>query len=242
MLAGMERVDTISNNLANAATPAFKKSKAALTSFSDMVARAQAEQAEAATSEETPSVGVMGMGTRVDSTWLVFDQGPLRFTDNSLNAAINGAGFFVVSTPDGERYTRDGRFSMDADGWLVTSDGYQVLGEQGPINVAGLDASIGLSGEVAIGTRIQDRLRIVDFPTTGDLVREGRNLYASENAVAPFAVQADLSPGFSEESNVNVVAEMAELISATRYYEANQKVIQAQDDALGKAVNEVGKV
>jgi flagellar basal-body rod protein FlgG len=169
-------------------------------------------------------------------------QGPLRFTDSGINAAINGAGFFVVDTPVGERYTRDGRFGVDGEGYLVNPEGYRVLGENGPIVIAGSNASIGVDGVITSADIPLDRLRVVDFADPSQLSKEGGNLYSTGDAGMPQAITADLSPAYVEDSNVNVVAEMAELISATRYYEANQKVIQAEDDTLAKAVTEVGRV
>lgn len=240
MLSGQEQVDTISHNLANAATPAFKKTKVTQCGFSQMIARIQAQQHTSI--QRTSLLGTMGMGTRVDNTWMVAGQGSLRFTDDRLQAAINGPGFYVVATSAGERYTRDGRFRVNNEGWLVTPDGNKVLGEQGPIQVAGIDAALGGSGEVMANGRQIDRLRIVDFPEVGQLMREGSNSYSQGAAGTPFAISGDLSPGFIEEANVNAVSEMVDLIAATRYYEANQKTIQAEDDTLSKAVNEVGRV
>lgn len=241
MLAGIERVDTISNNIANAATPAYKKTKAVITSFSELVARVQTEQDNAAM-QGNPPIGAMGLGAKVDSTRLILEQGPLRFTDNPLNVAINGPGFFVLDTPTGERYTRDGNFMVDGDGWLVTADGNRVLTENGPVQVAGPNVSINSNGAIIDGDRVAGNLRVVDFANATGLVKEGRNLFAAGSAGTPIAVATELAPGSLEESNVSAVAEMAELIAATRFYEANQKVIQAEDDALGKAVTEVGKV
>lgn len=242
MLAGIERVDTISDNLANAATPAFKKTRVGMRSFGRALARAQ-EGEQGGLPPRMATIGGLGLGTAVDATWAVFEQGSHRFTGSSLHAAIEGPGFFVVETPWGERYTRDGRFQLDDEGWLVTPDGYHLLGEGGPIRVTGNDAAIGGGGEVMSAGRVVDRLRLVSFADPGLLAREGSNLYRPEGASgAPAATSVGVATGYVEESNVNVMAEMAGLIAATRLYEANQKVILAQDDALGKAVNELGRV
>lgn len=240
MLAGIERVDTISHNLANAATPAFKAASVGTRSFGRALARFE-EQERGAPGRRL--VGGLGLGTGVDVTWAVFEPGLHRYTGSSLHAAVDGPGFFVVAAPDGERYTRDGRFQLDAEGWLVTPGGHRVLCEEGPIRVTGGEATIGEGGEVISAGQVVGRLRLVDFANPGLLAREGSGLYrAGEASGVPEARPVSLAPGCIEESNVNVMAEMVELIAATRFYEANQKVITAHDDALGKAVNELGRV
>jgi flagellar basal-body rod protein FlgF len=240
MIAEMGRVDTISNNMANAATPGFKRARATNGCFYLDLARAQSE-IESDT-ERRALLGHIGVRTQLAGTWLVPEQGALRFTDSSLHAAINGPGFFVVETPSGVGYTRDGRFSVDSAGWLVTAQRYRVLSEHGPIRLNDPDAAIGPNGEVTANGRLQGTLRIVDFAHPNALHRAGHSLFAQGDAGEPQTVTPNLSPQHVEESNVNVVAEMVELIVATRSYEANQKVIQAFDDALSKAVNEVGRV
>jgi flagellar basal-body rod protein FlgF len=240
MIAEMARVDVISNNMANVATPGFKRAGTNQGVFYLELVRARSQQEGGAVRPDSPHR--IGARTQLAGTWVVQEQGALRFTDNSLHAAINGPGYFVAATPSGERYTRDGRFHVDQDGWLVTAQGHRVLGEQGPIRLSGTDAAIGAAGAVTSNGELIGVLRIVDFAQPGALQRVGDNLFAVGAAGEPQAVAAVLSPRHIEESNVNAVAEMVELIAATRRYEANQKVIQAHDDTLSKAVNEVGRV
>ncbi|MGI6610631.1 MAG: flagellar hook-basal body protein [Limnochordia bacterium] len=241
MLGSMERVDILSHNLANVNTPAFKKVGSTSRSFSEIIARCERRPHDGRT--VSTLIGNVGVGIQVDSTYFLLNEGPLRETGSQLQAAIRGSGFFVVETPDGLGYTRDGRFLVDSEGWLVTLDGHRVLGENGPLAVSTDDAMITDAGELLCDGQPVGRLRCVDFAHPEGLVLQGGSLYRAGTASGPPLMrECHLAVGFLEESNVNVVSEMVELISATRLYEANQRVILAYDDCLGKAVGEVGKV
>jgi flagellar basal-body rod protein FlgG len=190
----------------------------------------------------------------IDEIGTAHDQCSFIQTENPLNVAIEGSGFFAVETPAGVRYTRDGTFSLNAAGQLVTMNGYLVLGQNGPIqidfensNIAriNIDSTGGISAVADDGVEIVDfdQLQIVSFADERQLVKQGKNLYSAENVAGgtlPFI--GTVAQGYLEQSNTNAISEMVNLIATYRAYEVNAKAVQTQDEMLGKAVNEVGKV
>lgn len=240
MRAEAERVAIISNNLANSATTGFKRARGVTASFGDTLQLFWGN---------TPA-GVVIMGgarpaslTNMQQAWVSMEQGPSHYTGDDLNVDIDGPGFFTLETPNGERYTRDGRFRVDAEGWLVSTEGYRVLGSQGPVQTGGGIVSIDRQGNVVADGKLVGSISVVGFANPNQLQQEQGGLYrASAASGLPETLDTLLSPGFVEESNVNVMMEMADLIAATRVYEMNQKAIWAQDEMLGKAVNDVGRV
>jgi flagellar basal-body rod protein FlgG len=172
-----------------------------------------------------------------------FSQGPIRETGNSLDIALEGQGFFVVQTPDGVAYTRQGTLSINADGMLVTQAGLLVQGERGPLNVSGGPVDIDTSGEVSVDGVSQGRLRLVDFASPYALQKMGDTLF---RAATP-EVQ-ELPPNglvvrqrAVEASNSEPIQLLSATIVASRAYEAYQKVIQAFDETAGRAVNDLAR-
>jgi len=244
MVAESIRTDTIANNLANVNTTGYKKDVAVNNSFAEMLIYRIND------GERTPAIGNLGLGTIVDEIGVIYDQGVFNQTDNPLNAAIEGKGFFSVQTQNGIRYTRNGTFSLNSQGQLVTMEGNIVLGRNGPIQID-LESSslsrivIDSAGKISRAgggiTEELGELAMVSFADEQGLLKEGHNLYSAGNAIAePFTGR--VTQGYLEQSNTNVVSEMVHLISAYRAYEINSKAIQSQDELLGKAINEVGKV
>ncbi|MEW6397751.1 MAG: flagellar hook-basal body protein [Bacillota bacterium] len=235
MAAGLDQLDAIADNAANAQTPGFKGRVPVVTGFRSLILSRVRDGPVA-------EVGPLSTGAGVEALVTDFGTGPLRPVEDPLAVAISGPGFFVVQAPGGEAYTRNGMFRLDSQGRLVTGTGHLVLGEQGPIE-AGPDASILATGEVVSGGRVVDRLRVVDFARRDALQRIGDGLFAAgPQAGLPRAVEAALTPGFVESANVNPVTEMVRLIAVLRAYEACQKALRVQDDTLGQAVREVGRV
>lgn len=180
----------------------------------------------------------------VDRIVTDFSQGDLVPSGNPLDTAIEGTGFFVIETPEGIRYTRSGNFTLDEDGFITTHEGYRVLGNNGPVQIAGNELFIGDDGTVTVDNNFIDVLRVVDFPQPYRLNKLGENLYEAEpgteidKTVDSFA----LRQGFIETANVETVEEMVKMIQTFRDFEANQKSIQMQDTTLDRAVNDVGRV
>jgi flagellar basal-body rod protein FlgG len=238
-------IDVISNNLANVNTSGFKKSK---INFSDLVYTNMRQPGTPnAQGAEIPTGTEIGHGVKINSTQKLFTQGNIVNTNNDLDMAVEGEGFFRVQRPDGSfAYTKDGSFKLDSNGQVVTSDGYQ-LSPQLNIPPDAKEITITADGSVSItnsADQIQTvgQLELYNFSNTAGLSSEGRNLYsetaASGMATAGTAGQEGFGTvlqGFLEMSNVKVVEEMVNMIAAQRAYETNSKSIQASDEMLQTA-------
>lgn len=244
-------IDTISNNLANVNTTGYKKIRPEFQDlFYTSLQRPAAEQGGQAPA--TPLGLLVGHGVRSSGSQSLMDQGNLQKTDNALDVALMGRGFFVVSQDLGglnRFYTRDGSFKQDADGDIVTSDGYYVLSENGDvINIPGgaQEISIDRDGLISYtmpgGDQVINagRLGVVQFANPVGLAREGHNLYqvtaASGNPQVGIA-DSTIEQYHLESANVQVVDEIIDLITAQRAYELNSKAVQAADEMLGIANN-----
>lgn len=242
-----KKMDVISNNLANAGTTAFKKDTVIFEAFPDILTR----RINDAGSNLNPSgrAGTMELGSDVGEVFTYYRQGHLVKTDNRLDLAIKDSdgAFFTVGVPDEdgnirELYTRDGAFTLDPNGRLVTKDGYEVMGEYGPIFLNSDNIIIEEDGTIIEDGEIIDRLLIRNFYDTSTLRKIGSNLVESTEDADEGYFTGSIVQGFLEQSNVNIIKEMVDMITVMRSYEASQKVLQAQDGTLEKAVNEVGMV
>lgn len=188
-------------------------------------------------------LGHLSYGIHSSEIMIDFEQGQLNSTGNSFDLALRGKGFFCIDTPEGERYTRNGSFAKDAEGWLVTKEGYRVIGEGGYIMIDGSDMTVNEKGEVFSGAQLVDKLKLVDFDDYKVLRKEGNGLIKiAEGVEAEPAITAGMiQQGFLEGSNVNSVKEMVEMLTMMRTYEANQKMIKIHDELIGKAVNEIAR-
>lgn len=230
-----ERQETIANNLANVDTVGYKRD--------DMIARTFGEHLVYAVGNgENQYIGNAGSGVNALETVTDFSPGELRQTGNTMDLALEGDGFFVVETPQGERLTRNGSFSLDSEGYLVNHQGYKVLGEKGPINLKGSDMAIGTDGKIEQNGQEIDQLRVVKPQTGTTLLKEGESLYKTSGNLDPATDTTRVRQGFVEASNVQVVIEMVRMIEVSRAYETSQKVLAAHDSALEKAVNDVGRI
>jgi flagellar basal-body rod protein FlgG len=235
-------VDTIANNLANMNTSGFKKSQ---VDFRDlMYLKLQEAGRETAAGVTAPSGFEIGSGVSPASTLKVYTQGEMQTTSRQLDVAIQGDGFFQVTTPNGVRYTRDGSFSTNATGQLVTSAGYTL---EPNITIApdARSISIGTDGTVTVfsgsntaGTNA-GTINIVRFPNPSGLSSEGNNLLAETPAsgtaltgTAGTNGMGSIQQGFLEKSNVEMITELVSLITAQRAYETNSRAIQAGDQML----------
>ncbi|NMC61847.1 MAG: flagellar basal-body rod protein FlgG [SAR324 cluster bacterium] len=248
MTAQELNVDTIANNLANVNTIGFKKTRA---EFQDLVYQYLVEPG-APTSQTTknPSGIQVGLGVKPAATQRIFSQGDLQSTSNTLDVAIEGDGFFEITKPDGTiAYTRAGSFQLNENGDLVTSDGYTVSPGI-PIPAETLAISIAQDGKISVrtpgNTTSQEvgQLTAVRFANNAGLRAVGHNLYEeTESSGAPVSGQFSengfgrLTQGFLESSNVSVVEQVVNMITAQRAYEANSKSIQTADDMLSRAIN-----
>jgi flagellar basal-body rod protein FlgG len=243
MSAQQNRLDAISNNLANVDTAGYKRDVGVSKSFPELLLRRRSDDGVYRTpggiADVAPIIGKIGLGVETNEIFTVFEQGSFKSTDGRLDVALGGEGFFAVLTPQGERYTRDGSFKLGLEGILETREGYPVLGEQGIIRLE--DDRIRLTDEgVLLAGEDQepvDRLRVVRFDNERYLRKQGGNLWADTDISGPARVAGDeerprVLQGFLETSNVNVVNEMVQMIEVNRAYEANQKTVQAGDSMM----------
>ena len=175
-----------------------------------------------------------------------FAPGELRPTGSKTDFGLEGAGFFTVQLPgDQTGYTRDGGFHITAQGQLVTKQGFPVLGENGPIQLdpRGTDPiTVSAAGEVNQGAVSRDKLRVTEFPDPRVLTigNGGYFLALDPNHQGHPAQSASVTQGFLEGSNVSVMLEMANLMTAMRTFEANQKIIQSNDERVGRVLADLG--
>jgi len=173
-----------------------------------------------------------------------FEQGGLRQTGNPLHVGIQGEGFFKVLTPFGERFTRDGGFSIGNDGTLVQSQGFMVMGEKGPLQgLKGSSLRILGGGEVYVDDEFVGKIQMTNFEDKNLLQKIGQNLYVHDGGEENFKpFQGELTQGSLESSNTNAVKAMTDLIIAHRNYEAMQKTLKAHDDSMQITSNKIGEV
>lgn len=241
MIAQQMNLDNIANNLANASTAGFRKRR---LQFQDLLYQNIVMPGAASTQQTTYSTGLqIGLGARSASSEMVGTQGEFENTGNQLDLAIQGAGFFQVQLPTGQlAYTRAGNFQVDAQGQLVTANGYTI---QPAISIPSNATSItiGSDGTVSVSLPGQQQaqqvgqIQLALFPNPGGLNSTGQNLFlpttASGDAIlgTPGGSEGlgSIQQGMLEQSNVNVVEEFIEMILAQRSYESNSKVVQAAD-------------
>ncbi|MCP5144832.1 MAG: flagellar basal-body rod protein FlgG [Gammaproteobacteria bacterium] len=241
--AQQTRMSVIANNLANVATTGFKRDRVA---FEDLLYQTvQQPGASSSESTELPSGLLLGTGVRIVATNKIFTQGNFVATENPLDIAIQGRGFFQVLMPDGSTaYTRDGTFSMNSQGQMVTSSGY-LLDPAITIPAETVSVTIGSDGTVTAlqaGAATPSQIgsiQLADFINPQGLQAIGQNLY--KETVSSGNPQAG-TPGLNglgtllqgnvEESNVNVVEELVDMIEAQRSYEMNSKAVQTVDEML----------
>lgn len=235
MNAFQKENDVLSNNLANVSTVGFKGQQVVYQSFPEILMNRMDEKGKHV-------IGTKGTGAQIIATYTNFQPGSLLKTDNPLDLAIEGSGFFAVQTPNGVAYTRAGHFTVNELGQMVTEEGYLLLGQNGPIQTMGRAIQVGEDGSIAIEGMQEDQLQIVDFADPNQLERQGYNMYRAAQGAQVVEATAAIRQGYTEASNVNVILGMTQMITATRLYEMSQKTIQAQDETLAKAVNDVGRV
>ena len=231
MIAQQRRVEITANNLANASTTGFRRLLLA---------------------QSTPSAGPtpldptggpaqatlpIDLTSRIDTT-----QGPLSATGNPLHVAIQGEGYFVVATPEGDRFTRDGAFRQDPEGNLVTSSGLQVQGDGGPLPIPLGEVQVAGDGRIIVGNQEVGTIRLVNFDDPSALQPAGEGLLKTTREVPPQDIDVPdrrLLVGHLEGSNANPITELVNLITAQRLFESNQRVLTTTDESLRRTVNDI---
>ena len=229
MMARQTQQEIVSNNLANVNTAGFKHDRLFFRNTLDAISLINNDP-------QKPPVEEF----RTD-----FSQGRLYKTDNPLDFAIEGDGFFVVEGPNGPLYTRNGHFVMNDSRELLTANGLPVLGENGPIVLPEGEFSVNHRGEILNqDNELINRFLVARFEgPQAALMKVGNSLFSQRgNAPDPEMVEAPVRQGYLESANVNIVEQMVEMIMVLRDFAHNQKTIQAQDDTLRRAVNDLGRI
>ncbi len=253
MIEEMRRLDVITNNMANSDTTGYKREGTVNQAFETQLAFKIKDTSDVYAAR---AIGDVNMGVKVGETYTDYSQGSYEVTDVSTDLALDGNGFFAIefTSKTGERsikYTRDGDFTINTQGYLVTTDGDFVLNYNGAMNSTqgayiqvnpNLPITVDEQGYIYQNNEIVARVGYVDVNNYNYLEKYGENLYNLVDGGTIQASTAKVNQGVLEASNVNIVNEMVELITITRAYEANQKIIQTIDSTLDKAVNQVGRV
>lgn len=248
MLNEQNRLDVVSNNLANSATVGFKKEGATSQTFKEALAYKIKDASE--NPNIAMHIGANTPGVKIGETYTNYDQGGMKETGNNTDFAISGNGFFNIEYTDAEgnsstKYTRAGQFVVNADRYLVNSDGYRVLDNNGrAIRVPNATGMIQTSSD---GTIYQDGIRVAqlgvtDFEDYNYLEHFGDTMFTAIEGATEQPATVRVNAGYLENSNVEIVKEMVDMIAIQRAYESGQKVIQTQDGALDIAVNQLGRL
>jgi len=219
------RMEIISNNIANVSTPGFKVSRPVFNAFTG--------------EDESGHEMLQNKYVSMYDSYVNFAPAPLLETGNNLDFAIEGEGFFVVSTKDGPMYTRNGKFTINQEKKLVTAEGFPVLGKGGEINIDGKEINVENDGSVFVDKSFVDVIKIVDFEDKKYLRNYGKNLFINtkEGSAEIIPENSTIRQGHHEASNVDIMREMIEMIQTVRAYEAYSKIDQSLDDILGKLID-----
>lgn len=247
MIHEQHRMDVMTNNLANANTNGFKKEGATSQSFDSVLAYKIKDTSQAGNLPKR--IGNMSLGVKIGENYVDYSEGPIKETGNVLDLALSSNGFFTIEYTNkaGEtstKYTRDGNFTMTAEGYLVTQDGDFVLarnGRQIRLNT-NEDISIDRQGNIYQDGAVVATLGITDFEDYNYLERYGENYFEPVEGATTMNADTEVYSGYLELANMSVVTEMVNMIAIQRQYDANQKVITTYDDTLDKAVNQTGMV
>lgn len=233
-IVSMQRMEVIANNLANINTVGFKKDRLI---FETMLNSVNNPTQSAGTVTDAPVLSDYEVDTD-------FSAGSLKQTGNPLDLALDGSGFFVVNTPQGKAYTRQGNFHLDNAGKVVTSDGYEVQGGGGAITIKGGTVDINQKGEVSVDGEQVATLSMVDFPRPYQFQKIGSAMFmpSDPKITGQTVTGTNVKQGTLEDSNVQPLTELANLIETNRLFETCVKTIQSYDSMANKAANDLGKV
>lgn len=241
-----KRLDVISNNMANSDTVGYKDERVANQAFDQVLAIKVRDGSQA---YHNQAIGHLSLGVKIGEVYTDYTQGSVRQTNGTYDLALSGNGFFTVNVTDKNgdvhtRYTRNGQFMLTKEGLLVDADGNPVQGEGGNIliNPSAKNVSVSRNGVITADGETIDTLKIVDFEDYDYLRKYGDTMYEPVDGATEKDASAEIIQGYTEQSNVKVVKEMVDMITITRAYEANQKVIRSYDSMLDRAVNQVGRL
>lgn len=241
MLLNANRQNVLSHNIANMNTPGFKQVLTTAETFLKTQVVYSPNNLDGTSVQR--DIGTLGLGTATGAEQIDFTAGGFQQTDSPLDFAIHGDGFFRLQTPNGERYTRDGRFVRNTNGGLVSIEGFPVLSTTGqPIVIPEGIVSLALDGTISVnGTQVA-QLGLSTFANPeADLVRDRGNMFTALQP-AQQGTNVQVRQSFLEMSNANPTQLMASLVEVGRSYEASQQMVANQDELLGKTISSLGRL
>ena len=241
------RMDIMTNNLANASTVGFKKEGSTSQSFDDILT-VKIKDASVGV-QNIERTGINNPGVKIGENYTDYSQGSFRITNNTYDLALSGEGFFVIEYTNkaGEtstKYTRAGQFTLNRDGYLVTPEGDYVLDTQNrriQLNTL-LDSEIDSDGTISQNGARVAQIQVAEFEDYNYLEKYGETYFQPVKGAQLTNSDATVNSGYLEMANVQIVSEMVNMISITRAYESNQKIVQTYDSSLEIAVNQLGRV
>ena len=260
MLTQQRKTEMLSNNMANSTTPGFKADQSSIRAFPELLQQRLGEKG-AQTVDKSP-IGSLSTGVYMQEATPNFTQGDITETELNTDLALinisvpgndkNNAGslFYTIQDANGDtRYTRNGNFTLDGQGFLTTASGLYVVDEaNNPIQLSSTDFTVSSNGVITGGNGESYQLGIGYTDTPEQLVKEGDGVYRAPdgttlaNALESNGVSFQIKQGFLESSNVDTAQTMTEMMTAYRSFEANQKMLQAYDKSMDQAANEIGKI
>ncbi len=231
-IAAYRSMDVIANNIANASTPAYKRESMKFEEYVESSPPAEGEDAQTSLSF------VQDTGTMRD-----LREGPIEKTNAQFDVAINGSGYFTVKTANGDRYTRNGHFTLDSEGRIATQNGDLLQGDGGEITVTSDDGDIHIAEDGTVtGAKGQlGKVKLAQFDDERALQKQGASLYATDQQ--PKAVEKpNIKQGALESSNVEPVVEISHMLEVTRAYEMTANLTQSQQDLMRQAIDKLGQV
>ena len=242
MISLEAKQSSITSNLANINTNGYKAEEVNLKSFNEVMIQNRDNK-----NNVTEGIGTLSLGVQIDGTSIRKEQGILKATDKTTDFAIDGEGYFIVNGGNENYYTKNGSFRVSTNGYLVNSSGLNVMGinkrtnNLEPIYVGTDNFVMNDRNELSVnGEEAVYKIATATFDKDEDISKIGENLYSSQNPNLNSVVY--IAQGALEESNVNLVDEMVNMLSVMRAFETNQKIVQSIDETLGKAANEIGSV
>ncbi|QAT42031.1 flagellar hook-basal body protein [Aminipila luticellarii] len=236
MLTQSRVLNTISNNMSNVSTPGYKSDTLATTTFGDVLINRTGNKDK---SVYTP-LNHSSMIKTADELVTNYSQGAPDFTGRKLDFAVSGNGFFQVQTPDGQnRYTRNGSFNIDSDGYLCLQHIGRVVGENGPIQLGTDQISVSSDGSITDSQTGEalGKMRLVNFTDYTQLQKLGEGMFGTANPVNPVAADGTVMQGALERSNVQAMDEMLAMMSSQRAFQSASQIAKAYDQLMGKAVD-----
>ncbi len=241
MLSSMRRMELVTNNIANAQTVGFKQDRSALSTFDEVMILQDGTPASTTGNQE---LGQLGMAAVAEEPMIDFTQGAIQETGRDFDLALEGPGFFTVRTPEGVRYTRDGGFTRDALGRMTNTEGHLLLDtNNNPITIPGGKMAVDEEGTVRVDDQPIAQLAIVEFSLDQPLRKVGTNQFAPRDEAdlpTPSAGTA-VHQGSIEVSNLDMAGAQTTMLELQRAYQASQRLIQYQDEMVGRAVNEIAR-